>query len=398
MTSRRLVILVFMGITLSVASLTNALADSALAEDTIHLISIEKAEDSSLPGGLSSFKAEAGKYSYKIYLPPSYHEESKKRAFPALFVMSPGGNPGMGAFKKRARDEGWIVVMYVEAKNGPWPVILGNMEAAHSDVIKRFRVLNGYKFATGFSGGARGSSLFSQSTPGFGGVLLQGAGFASDDSGRFATSELSTNNPYSVFMVMGDKDSNYEEVAKMKTSLPNKVKFESLLFQGGHVTAPEEHFIKGINWLVAQTLPATGAISADVLPFALQHFDYRLGELNEAGLTFSNYTEGQSIMQLAKQLNLQVDPVRKPKVLSLFEQITVISKDPKLQLEINSEKAYAVLEKRLEKTLEEMASPDERKKERAQKQVKSAYVKFAEQYSDTAAAKKAQAAADEIKE
>ena len=89
-----------------------------------------------------------------------------------MFIASPSGNASMGAMAERLKSGGYVVVMLVESKNGPWGPIVGNFLAAHDDVVQRVRIQEGLKFATGMSGGARASSVFVQARPGFAGLIL----------------------------------------------------------------------------------------------------------------------------------------------------------------------------------------------------------------------------------
>ncbi len=94
-----------------------------------------------------------GSYHYRLWLPKGYAAEPSKR-WPCIFIMSPGGRATMQSMKESLKGRGFVVVMLVEAKNGPWGPIVGNFLAAHDDVAKRVRIDPTAKYATGFSGGA----------------------------------------------------------------------------------------------------------------------------------------------------------------------------------------------------------------------------------------------------
>jgi len=228
-----------------------AAGDPSLPEDKSTLIHVNWPEDSKLPPPFEDFdKAKEGSYSYRLYLPPGYYEHPNFH-YPTLFIMSPSGNAELGSFYQRARTEGWIVVMFVEARNGDWGPIYGDMLATHADVVPKVRIQDGLKFATGFSGGARGTSVMSQFCPGFDGELLQGAGFALDDG--YHLEGIPRDHPYAVFMAMGSNDSNAYEVASLKEQL-HGVPFKSQTFQGGHMEAPTSVCNEGLDWLMEQAL------------------------------------------------------------------------------------------------------------------------------------------------
>lgn len=192
-----------------------------------------------------------GTYSYRLWLPEGYLADGKKQ-WPCMFIMSPGGNAKMGSMAETLKKKGFVVVMLVEAKNGPWEPIVGNFLAAHDDVVKRVRVAEGRKYATGMSGGARGSSIFVQARPGFGGLILQAAGPADDSHGVYQISGIKRNPKLSVAMTMGRDDRNAGEAGKMKGALPAS-RFRVFEFDGGHSWAPPEVFEQALDWVLEKS-------------------------------------------------------------------------------------------------------------------------------------------------
>ena len=191
-----------------------------------------------------------GDYHYKLWLPKGYLADTSKQ-WPCMFIMSPGGKATMGKMADYLKSKGFVVVMLVEARNGPWGPIVGNFMAAHDDVIKRVRIKEGLKFATGQSGGARASSVFVQSRPGFCGLILQSAGAAYDDKNNYWVSKLKQNTGLYVVMLMGNTDQNKNEVGKMKMVIPSS-RFHDIEFTGGHTWAPSDIFEQGMGWLKSQ--------------------------------------------------------------------------------------------------------------------------------------------------
>ena len=141
--------------------------------------------------------------------------------------------------------------MLVEARNGPWGPVLGDFLAAHDDVIKRVNIEEGKKFATGFSGGARGSSLFVQARPGFGGLILQSAGPAAVN-GLYDVRGMQSNGRLYVAIIMGSSDSNRVEVDRTEAALNNPARFRAFTFDGGHKWAPPDVFEQAITWVEQQ--------------------------------------------------------------------------------------------------------------------------------------------------
>ena len=195
-------------------------------------------------------EAAMGTYHYKLWLPKGYHDDVKQ-SWPCMFIASPSGNANMGHMAPWLKANGYVVVMLVESKNGDWPPIVGNFLAAHDDVVKRVRILDGLKFATGQSGGARASSVFAQIRPGFAGLVLQSAGAASDATGAYAVTKLKGGRAPFVAMTMGETDKNKPEVQRMKTAI-GSTHFDAFPFDGGHDWAPQDVFEKAMSWLELQ--------------------------------------------------------------------------------------------------------------------------------------------------
>lgn len=193
-------------------------------------------------------EAAKGVYNYKLWLPKGYLAEPQKR-FPCMFIMSAGGNAAMGNMAEYLKTNGFVVVMLVEAKNGQWEPIVGNFLAAHDDVIKRVRVDLDRRFATGMSGGARGSSVFVQARPGFAGLILQGAGLAYDEKSAYHSSKIKRDSKLRVAMTMGDSDSNKSEMERTGSEL-SRSRFRVFEFKGGHVWAPPEVFAEAMAWVI----------------------------------------------------------------------------------------------------------------------------------------------------
>jgi hypothetical protein len=127
--------------------------------------------------GAGKFAALSGTYHYVLRIPEGYSADARK-TWKSIFIADPNGKARLGAMADWVKAHGYVAIMLEESRNGPWEPILGNFLAAHEDVVRRVRLAEGRKVATGFSGGARASSTFVTLAPGFGGLILQGAGCA----------------------------------------------------------------------------------------------------------------------------------------------------------------------------------------------------------------------------
>lgn len=192
-----------------------------------------------------------GVWHYKLWIPNGYAAAPLKK-WPAMFIMSPGGNAGMGAMADHLKAKGFVVVLLVDSKNGPWGPVVGNFLAAHDDVIKRVRIDETKKFATGHSGGARGSSLFVQARPGFVGLIMQSAGPASVHD-AYDVMGIRGNAKLYVAMTMGDSDQNKSEVERTKAALSVPARFQAFPFAGGHQWAPRETIEQALTWVESKS-------------------------------------------------------------------------------------------------------------------------------------------------
>lgn len=174
-------------------------------------------------------------YHYQLWLPADY-ASTPTLARPTLFIAAPGGKATMGEMADWIRRHGYIAVMLEESRNGDWEPTVGNFLAAHDDVVKRVRVAEGRKVATGLSGGARACSVFVGLRPGFGGLLFQAAGYAT--VGPNGASPLPGIKASALAATFGEKDPNYAEGPRMKRLFGDRM--ELFEFRGGHQWAPKE--------------------------------------------------------------------------------------------------------------------------------------------------------------
>jgi hypothetical protein len=185
--------------------------------------------------GLGWLAPSSGLYHYRLWIPEGYSADPKK-AWKAIFIASSVGNAKLDAMGDWVKSHGYIAVMLEESRNGPSGPIVANFLAAHEDVTKRMRIAEGKKVATGFSGGARASSHFVTIVPGFGGLILQGAGCNKINPG--GTYDVKAIKCKAVVAVFGKKDMNYKEIAGLKKSFGSRLKVYE--FEGGHEWAPKE--------------------------------------------------------------------------------------------------------------------------------------------------------------
>jgi predicted esterase len=193
-------------------------------------------------GGYSKY---ADVYHYRVVLPKGYHADANK-TWPAIFVASPGGKASMGHMADWIKKRGYIALLLDESKNGPWDPSVGNFLAANQDAEQRFRLTPGRKICTGFSGGARASSIFVSIGDNFGGVILQGAGTGALDNGFRGL----TGVQIPVVVTMGKKDTNRGEIKTLRETQGDRL--EVFEFEGGHQWAPKEVIEKALDFVDAK--------------------------------------------------------------------------------------------------------------------------------------------------
>jgi hypothetical protein len=329
-----------------------------------------------------------GTYHYKVYLPPGYNSD-KDTAYPCIFVASPSGNAPMTNLAEKSKKDKFIVIMLAESKNGPIEPNMGNFLAAHDDAVKRFRIQEGLKIATGLSGGARGSSTNAGMRPGFCGIILQAAGFVQYQTGaqkgHYDTTSLEKYKDLAVYAVFGKNDNNKSELPNLKKEFPSYTEFETESFDGGHEWAPAECMNNGIDWLFNKVLTAESIKKNK--PLAIQIVRRKLGSVQNSTSDIEKFELLSSIDSIEKIHKLSTEPDLKDKLADLQKQLQELRTSKAVLLELDAQKAFNAL-----------ASTESKKREKSVKDKTSeelsslmdSYKKLAEKYKGTKYGKKAE--------
>lgn len=401
---KKFVLLISLHFTLSIFATTPM--DEKIPEDQITIIECQyKYSDKDSLSELSNneIKSELSKemgktFHYRVYLPKGYYENTEEK-FPCIFVASPGGNAPMINIETRMKKDKWIVIMLVESRNDD-PLCPANFLSAHDDAIQRFKILEGMKYTTGFSGGARCSSLNMGLRPGFAGVILQGAGFAyiPPDTKRGIDVYTSVERyPHlAVYMLVGTNDGNKREIEKVYKALPHGVRFKSELFNGGHTWAPVECMDNAFDWLEQQLL--TSSILEKDKQICINILKRQLPKAFELGADFEKYEILTSLEPLVKLHKLD-------KVLELSENIgkmnsllKLLKTDKNIQVELKAKTAFLTALKNEGKVRDKISKKniDPQKNARELKKVLPAYQQIVKTYGNTVYGVKAKEKTDSI--
>jgi len=284
-------------------------------------------------------------YSYRLWLPRGYLADAEKR-WPVLFIASPGGDARMGQMRDWIVRNGFIAVMLVESRNGPWGAVIGNFLAAHDDVVRRCRVQEGMKWATGFSGGARGASLFVQLRPGFSGLILQGAGGAQYPEGpqqaQYIFEDIRAAPWIAVAITMGNSDMNASETAKVLADFRSG-QAEAFRFDGGHAWAPKAVFEPAADWVMKRVLQ-DGPPNPALKPVYLLQFRERAQAAQATTDPWTRYKHFGELQEFAKTRGLAAEPEARDLLARMNAEAPRWRGDPAVARQLQAAEALARLE------------------------------------------------------
>jgi len=278
-------------------------------------------------------------YHYRLYIPQNYDKNPKKH-FPCMFIADPGGNAKMQNMEERLKKEQWIVVMLVESKNNTTEWLV-NFIAAHDDVIKRVRLIESCKFATGFSGGARCLSEYPLYRKGFKGLLLQSAGFFDDyQYEKYPSSTV-------IAATFGVTDFNFYESQELRRELNSKVPRHIEFFNGGHSWAPKAAFEHSMNFLEDTICIKTKKASKQMKDMFVWFIDLNLEKLESAETNLDKYMLIKKILSIATNGKLLSDKRYKTKLASLKNQLAELRKDKDVFNEFKAEIAFKKVQSKI---------------------------------------------------
>jgi hypothetical protein len=282
--------------------------------------------------------SKTGPFHYRVYIPNGYNG-SKDRHWPCLFIASPGGNADMGVMKDRLTRDRWVVVMLVESQNGS-PDWLKNFMTAHDDAVQRLHILDGMKFGTGMSGGARCASVWPEMRKGFRGLFMQSAGFF----GSIKNFRYPREEPELVFYVsFGTTDMNLYESKEFRRELPPATCYCIWVFEGGHAWAPVNVVENAFDWL-EQKVFFEAHPNPQYKDAYLWFCENLMKRFDTAKAPFAKYEFAEQLTKAANRLGLAAHADLKERLASCALTLRQLEKDDGIKKELTARRAYLAIE------------------------------------------------------
>jgi hypothetical protein len=362
--------------------------DQVLVEDGVTLIAVDLKKAELKDKNPENAKLIDGTYHYNVYVPAGYNTQ-KERKYACLFIASPGGNAALGNVKSWVKSKEWIVVMLVESKNGDWGPIFSNFTSAHDDAVKRLRIQPGFKFGTGFSGGARVSSNMPRIRDGFAGIILQGAGF-----GGGYDSCLNNKN-LTVYAIIGNKDGNFYELGVLESKLPAFTTRKLITTNAGHSWAEESEMEKGLDWSIDQAFKKTRMTSDNKL-FLVGFRENQWKNANQLPVGLEKLNQLEDLSGFLKSSRLTALGAEEDIVTKVNNVIAELKKDTIIIKESGAEKAFVVVQE--SETNLRGRFKDKKQLTGQINPLYQNYLNISKKFPDTEYGKKALEAADALKE
>jgi tetratricopeptide (TPR) repeat protein len=180
---------------------------------------------------------------YALYLPTSYRSD---RSWPIVYAFDPiaRGEVPVGLMQEMAEKYGYILVGSNVSKNGPLQVSNDAAVAMWDDTHVRFNIDPKRHYVTGFSGGARASTLVALLCKDcIAGVIAHGAGFPQQI-------EPTKDIKFIYYATTGNLDFNYIELLELDRKLDATGTIHRMrYFDGGHEYAKPEVWREIFPWI-----------------------------------------------------------------------------------------------------------------------------------------------------
>ncbi|MCK5220063.1 MAG: hypothetical protein KAR14_00655, partial [Candidatus Aminicenantes bacterium] len=171
---------------------------------------------------------------------------SAEKKWPVIIAFEPAGWGliPVKLFKNAAEKYGYIVVCSNNSRNGPWKDIIRSMKSVWIDIHQRFSINDRRVYTTGFSGGARAASLFSQI------IGVEPAGIIACGAGLQEKLNPSQIKGSFYYGIIGLEDFNYKEFQRLVPELEKAgVRYCIDYVPGIHKWPDEDVVNRAIEWM-----------------------------------------------------------------------------------------------------------------------------------------------------
>lgn len=180
---------------------------------------------------------------YAVYVPETY---SSEKEWPVIIAFEPAarGMIPVKLFKNAAQKYGYIVVCSNNSRNGPWKDVIRSMRAVWTDIHQRFSINDKRIYTTGFSGGSRAASLFSQI------IGVEPAGIIACGAGLQEKLHPSKIKKSFYYGIIGIEDFNYKEFKRLVPELEKAgVRYCVDYVPGIHKWPDEDAVSRAVEWM-----------------------------------------------------------------------------------------------------------------------------------------------------
>ncbi len=181
--------------------------------------------------------------SYAVYIPSNY---SSKKEWPVIIAFDPAarGLIPVKLFRNSAEKFGYVVVCSNNSQNGPWHNIIKSMKAVWVDIQQKFSINTKRVYVTGFSGGSRAASVFSQV------IKVEPVGIIACGAGLHDKLNPSRIKKSFYYGIIGLEDFNYKEFRRLVPKLEQAgVRYCIDYVTGGHKWPDEEVINRAVEWM-----------------------------------------------------------------------------------------------------------------------------------------------------
>lgn len=179
-------------------------------------------------------------YRYVVRIMGGYNKDQR---YPVLFCFHHGGDgiEMTRLYNYASYQLNWLVVGFMDTKNGPWEPIVAAQESVLNDIQKKYKIDKNRLYAAGFSGAASMAYTFAYKHPDqFKGVIASGGGFGLGEPSAWVA----------VYMIVGEDDCSMAAMKKAYAKLGDiGARRNMFVFKGSHEMPSKEMIKQALDWI-----------------------------------------------------------------------------------------------------------------------------------------------------